>query len=162
MAVLIRLLCWQLGSRLLPGSCALPFVDDTWLFASHGMAAATGNWYCGLLEGAEMGFVLHALRPNELFMDIGANVGSYTVLAAGAVGAKVIAVEPVLSTFESLQQNVVLNRLGDRVCCMNIGMGEQVGQLRFTSGLDTINHVLAPGECGKSVEVDVTTLMIFV
>ncbi len=158
MAALGRVLRWQLGTRLLPGSCALPFVDDTWLLVSRGMTVAAGNWYCGLLEEVEMGFLLHVLRPDELFVDVGANVGSYTVLAAGAVGAKVIAVESVPSPFEALQQNVLLNRLGDRVCCVNAGMGEQAGQLRFTSGLGAINHVLASGECSESIEVDVTTL----
>jgi hypothetical protein len=40
----------------------------------------------GLFEFEEMAFVLHALRGDELFVDVGANVGIYTVLAAGGVG----------------------------------------------------------------------------
>jgi FkbM family methyltransferase len=44
-----------------------------------------------------MAFVLHLLRPDHKFVDVGANVGSYTVLAAGAVGAEVICIEPVRS-----------------------------------------------------------------
>ncbi len=82
-AALGRVFRWQLASRLLPGPIALPFVDDTWLFATRGMTGATGNWYCGLHEVAEMAFVLHLLRPDEHFVDVGANVGSYTILAGG-------------------------------------------------------------------------------
>lgn len=110
-----RVLRWQIGSRLLPAGSALPFVGGTRLFATRGMTGATGNWYCGLHEVEEMGFVLHALRPGELFVDVGANIGSYTVLAAGAVGADVVAVEPVPTTFAVLRRNVCLNDLVDRV-----------------------------------------------
>lgn len=47
------------------------------------MTGATGNWYCGLQEYEDMSFVLHALRPGDLFVDVGANIGSYSILAAG-------------------------------------------------------------------------------
>jgi len=43
----------------------------------------------------DMGFLLHFLRKDDLFLDVGANIGSYTVLAGGAVGAKSISFEPV-------------------------------------------------------------------
>ncbi len=52
------------------------------------------------------------LRPGDTVIDIGANIGCFTVLAARAVGptGRVIAVEPEQSTFESLRRNVRLNR----------------------------------------------------
>ena len=158
MAALSRVVRWQLASRFLPGECALPFVNQTKLFVKRGMTGATGNWYCGLHEEAEMAFVLHALRPSDLFVDVGANIGSYTVLAAGAVGADVITVEPVPSTFGSLRRNVWLNDLDQRVQCVNAGLGEAEGELHFTAGQDTTNHVLAPGESTESVPVRVMRL----
>ncbi|TMC68336.1 MAG: FkbM family methyltransferase, partial [Chloroflexi bacterium] len=90
---------WQFVSRLIAGPIALPFVEGTSLFAMRGMTGATGNWYCGLHEVREMAFVLHLLRAKDHFLDVGANVGSYTVLAGGAVGARVTAVEPIPETF---------------------------------------------------------------
>ena len=119
---------------------------------------ATGNWYCGLHEHREMAFVLHVLRESDLFLDVGANVGSYTILASGAVGARSIAVEPVPATYVHLRENVSLNDLVGRVRCWQGGLGDRAGSLRFTSGLDTVNHVLAPGEEMPAVEVPVTTL----
>ena len=81
------------------------------------MTGATGNWYCGLHEHDDMGFALHFLRATDCLFDIGANVGSYTVLAAGGAGARVVAVEPIPSTFRALRANVRLNDLDDRVTC---------------------------------------------
>ena len=46
------------------------------------MTGATGNIYCGLHEFIELTFLLHLLRPNDLSLNIGANVGSYIILAA--------------------------------------------------------------------------------
>jgi len=153
-----RVLRWQIGSRLAPGPVAVPFVDATRLLVARGMTGATGNWYCGLHEHCEMAFVLHVLRETDLFLDVGANIGSYTILASGATGARSIAVEPVPGTFRHLRGNVALNDLTERVRCYQGGLADRAGSLRFTSGLDTVNHVLAPGEAAAAVEVPVTTL----
>jgi FkbM family methyltransferase len=86
------------------------------------------------------------------------NVVIRTVLAAGAVGADAIAVEPVPTTFAALRRNVCLNDLEQRVRCVNAGLGDSAGELRFTSGNDTMNHVLAEGEGGDFVAVRVLPL----
>jgi len=122
------------------------------------MTGAIGNWYCGLHEYRDMGFVLHCLRSGDLFLDIGANIGSYTVLAAGAVGASVIAVEPIPSTFASLENNVALNHLSARVSCHRVGLSDKAGTLRFTSDLDTVNHVALESEQDGVIEVPVITV----
>lgn len=145
---------------MLPGAVAVPFVDDTRLLVLPGMTGATGNIYCGLHEFEDMGLVLHALRPGDLFVDVGANIGSYTVLAAGACGAHVLAVEPIPSTFAHLIDNVRLNNLQDLVQAKNVGLGAAPGMLRFSTDLDTVNHVLSAAETAEvpSLQVPVDTL----
>lgn len=158
LAAIARVLRWQLAVRLMPGPIAFPYVEDTQLFATRGMTGATGNWYCGLHEVAEMEFVLHLLRPDETCVDIGANIGSYTVLAAGGAKARVVAVEPIPSTFARLAQNVSLNDLEDRVRLWCGGLSDMACTLRFSSELDTVNHVLAEGEGGTAMDVPVQRL----
>lgn len=157
-AAVWRVLSWQIATRLMHGMIALPYVQGTSLFASRGMTGATGNWYCGLHEVHEMAFVLHLLRPGEHFADVGANIGSYTVLAGGAVTARVTAVEPIPETFAHLLRNVALNGLNERVRCCQAGLSVQPGTLRFSAGLDTVNHVLAEGEDLPGVDVPVIRL----
>lgn len=157
-SALIRVMKWQFGSRLLPGLAALPFVEETHLFVTRGMTGATGNWYCGLHEVNEMAFALHLLRKGEHFLDVGANIGSYTVLAAGAVGAKVTAVEPIPETFVHLQRNVVLNELSNNVRSCRMGLSRQNSVLRFSSERGCGNHVLAPDENLAGLDVSVTML----
>jgi FkbM family methyltransferase len=156
---LSRWLRWQLGSRLLSASVAVPFVGPTRLLVSPGMAGATGNIYCGLHEFEEMGFLLHVLREGDLFVDVGANVGSYTVLASGVRHAHSIAFEPVPSTFAALVDNLCLNQLGPLVEAHNRAVGATQGTVRFTTELDTVNHVASDADrWDRTVEVPLTTV----
>ena len=124
----------------------------------RGMTGATGNWYCGLHEVHEMAFVLHLLQSGEHFVDVGANIGIYTVLADGGVNVHVTAVEPKPATFAHLRRNVALNGMNDWVRCSQVGLSDKPGLLRFSSDLDTVNHVLAKGEYPPGVDVPVTRL----
>ncbi|CAI8722954.1 Methyltransferase FkbM family [Methylococcus capsulatus] len=158
-AALIRWLRWQLGSRLLPGEVVCPFVNDACLVVRPGMTGATGNVYVGLHEFEDMAFLLHYLRPEDLFVDVGANVGSYTVLAGGGIGAACLSIEPLPQAFAALRRNIAVNEMGGRVQALNLGLASQPGVLRFTSRLDTVNHVLSKEEDhADAVEVPVRTL----
>ena len=69
------------------------------------------------------------------------------------------AFEPVPATYERLCANLRLNDLVGRVTPLNQGVGETAGTLRFSSGLNAMNHVLGPGESDpRGVDVTVTTL----
>jgi FkbM family methyltransferase len=155
----IRFAKWQIGSRLVGGDVVHGWVNGSKFLVRAGETGLTGNVYTGLHEFADMGFLLHVLRKEDLFVDVGANVGSYSILAGGAVGARVCAFEPVLSTYNRLVQNVRLNRLEDRVRCQNAAVGRESGTVRFTSDLDTVNHAIGDGESHiNTVDVEVTTL----
>lgn len=154
-----RLLSWQVRSRLIGKPVTYGFVNESRLLVYPGMTGATGNIYAGLHEFYDMGFVLHALREDDVFVDVGANIGSYTVLAGAAVGADCIAIEPVPSTFSHLLENVELNYLQNSVDCLNIGIGKEAGTLRFSADEDTMNHVVADAEvCDRTIDIAVKRL----
>ena len=77
----------QLRSRH-QGESLFRWIGGQRLAFQRGMTGATGNFYVGLHEFADMMLPLHFLREGDLFLDIGANVGSYTVLASGVCRAK--------------------------------------------------------------------------
>lgn len=156
---IIRFAKWQVGSRLVPGAIVYDWVNGSKFLVKTGETGLTGNIYTGLHEFPDMGFLLHFLRGEDLFVDIGANVGSYTILACSAVGARGVAFEPVPSTYKRLVENMRLNHLDEKVKCINKGVGTQQGTIAFTSDSDTTNHALASGEhCDNKVTVEVTSL----
>ncbi len=88
-----------------------------------------------------MAFLLHFLRPNDLFVDVGANIGAYTILASSEVKANTISIEPLESTYLKLIDNISINKIQENVKAFNIGLGSKIGKLYFIKSLDTINHV---------------------
>ena len=93
-----------------------------------------------------------ALREGGLFVDVGANVGSYTIWAA-ELGAEVIALEPAADTFGLLAENIALN--GYQVRAVQAAAGDHCGTARFTTGLDAGNSLAADGRVEtKLVTVD--------
>ena len=159
LAAVWRMMSFQIASRIIKAPIILPFINDTQLITTHGMTGATGDWYCGLREYEDMGFLLHALQSGDLFVDVGATIGSYSILAGACEGVKVIAFEPVPQTFSWLQKNIKINALENRIEAMNIGLAEQKGSLNFSSNLDSLNHVVLQEKHNTSVvKVDVSKL----
>ena len=106
------------------------------------MTGATGNIYVGLQEFEDMAFTAHFLRETDLFVDIGANIGSYTIIAGSFSGCRVISIEPIPSTFEYLVNNLKLNGLEELVEAVNLGVGSKADKLVFSIEQDTVNHVI--------------------
>jgi len=158
---LMRFAYWQLQSRFSTSRFIVkPFIGNVKFYAAKGLTGITGNIYTGLHEFTDMAFLLHFLQPEDLFFDIGANVGSYTLLASGQTGANSITLEPVKSTFEILSKNIELNNLQNKVQLINAGAGAQAGEIRFSADEDTGNHVLAENETGKTNTITVPVITV--
>lgn len=148
-----RVVFWQIRSRISPGPFEVTFVNSTKLFARRGEVGVTGNIYFGLYEFEDMAFVAHILRPGDCFADIGANVGVYSVVAAGISGASVVAVEPAPETLNRLQANISLNRLEDLIRIEACAVTDTIGQVRFTATQDSRNHVASTSETEGVIQV---------
>lgn len=137
-------------------------IDVEWIHGLHffiapGETGMTINYYCGMSEPNEMLFMLHFLQAGDIFFDIGANAGSYSLLAAGISNCKVYSFEPVLHTRLRLIENLVLNGLPtDSV--QSCALGSSQGKIQFTKSLDAVNHVVRASEVVSSDLVDQQTL----
>ena len=121
----------------------MPWVNDAVLVVERGMTGATGNLYFGLHETHSMAFMAHLLRPGEVFVDAGANIGSFTVLAGKVSGAIVHAFEPVPATFARLQANIAAN--GIVATAHEVALGDHDGEVRFSADLDCRNGISDEG-----------------
>jgi FkbM family methyltransferase len=155
-----RFLIWQVQSSLSPQKLFIkPFVGQVKFYARKKLTGITGNVYAGLHEFGDMAFLLHFLREGDFFLDVGANVGSYSLLSSGVCKARTIAFEPIPSTFNILASNVTLNKLGNLVTTINSAVGAAKGTLIFISDSDTTNHVLEDGaKAENTVKVPVITI----
>ena len=149
---------WQIGIRLLKKRAIIPWVDDSIFIAGLGETGLTGNIYAGLMEYEDMGFLLHALLPGEIFIDVGANVGAYTILASKVVKSASVAFEPLPNTAQRLRDQIQINDIASSVEIRNIGIGDKQETLFFTNNQDTTNKVSLEGERDGTTLVSVSTL----
>ena len=89
-------------------------------------------FYFGVWEPAITAFIRGSLAPGDKFVDIGANIGYYTCLAAKLVGPSgdVYAIEASPSTYELLLENLKLNEL-DNVHTYNNAVFDKEETLRL-------------------------------
>ncbi len=135
------------------------FVENTFLVVEKGMSSAELQIYTGLYDFEEMLFLMHVLTKDDTFVDVGANVGVYSVLASGVNQAKSIAFEPIPSTFIRLRRNISYNNIKDLCSLYNIGVGDKKTELIFSNDLDAINHIIVdPNFKGSTINIPVDTL----
>ncbi|KAF0244315.1 MAG: FkbM family [Planctomycetota bacterium] len=105
--------------------------------------------YSGRPEYHEMGLVAHLLRPGDRFVDVGANAGYYTILAASIVGpsGSVESFEPGLPALARLRENVALNGLGN-VRVHECALSDASGPAPFVHDRDTENRLATPADAG--------------
>lgn len=76
------------------------------------------------------------LKPGDTFVDVGANIGYFTLLAASCVGQNGwgVAIEASPSIFDLLNENLELNNIGSRVRTVNLAASDQDGTLTVYGG----------------------------
>jgi FkbM family methyltransferase len=85
----------------------------------------------GVIEPELTFFIRHLLPSKRFFLDIGANVGYYSVLAALVnPGCRIHSFEPSPSTFGVLHENVTANHLLN-VQTNQLALGDKTGTLKF-------------------------------
>jgi FkbM family methyltransferase len=149
---------WHIATRILKKKVIVPWVEDSMFISGLGETGLTGNLYAGFMEYEDMIFLLHALQPTETFVDVGANIGAYTILASKVVKSNSIAFEPLITTAERLKDQIQINRINAAVDIRNMGLGDKEGSLFFTNNNDTVNKVSLAGEVENTTMVKVSTL----
>lgn len=159
------------GWAILPSSLKHP--DQSPRFHLHFLASLAGDVGAQHLiineanagyEPATRDFVERVLRPGDLFVDVGAHWGFFSLLAAThpAGGIEVVAFEPDLTNAVTLTENVSRNRLAHVVTVVGAACGNKNELaplvLNTTMGHSIRGIGLAPAARGLSKWVPVVTL----
>lgn len=80
-------------------------------------------WY-GYYEKPVGDLLKKLLRPGNTFVDVGANIGYFSLLASGNFPrGRIISLEPVSKSFEALKANIALNKINN-IEAFNIAAGK--------------------------------------
>ncbi len=137
------------------------YIHETKLLVGKKSTSSQLQYFNSLNDFSEMSFLLHFLNHNDTFVDVGANVGVYTILAAGVSNAKVIAIEPSKETLSILKENIKINSLSNKVEVIEKAIGDKPGNVLFTQNLEAVNRIIRKEDSSvSSFEVVKTTLDI--
>lgn len=122
-------------------------------------------YYRGMYEGTQTSMLNMLLKPGDNFIDIGANVGLYSVVAGHCVGSggRVLAIEPQEHLAGLVRENAELNGLDNvTVCQLALGAESGMGFIHQTSPSNDGAATLRPNDgetvFGESRQVTITTL----
>ncbi len=68
---------------------------------------------------------IRSFKKNNIFFDIGANVGMYSIFSAKVSNVKVYSFEPESNNFQILMENIISNNLIDKVKAFPIAIGDK-------------------------------------
>jgi FkbM family methyltransferase len=99
---------------------------------------------------------LKNLKTAELFIDVGAHWGYYSVLFAleSSPDAQVYSIEPNPKTFRVLQNNVTLNDLGSKITLISAALGRTQGSGHLQPGKKENSGNSKLSEIGIKVDID--------
>ena len=88
----------------------------------------------GVYEPLSLKLALSLVSEGDVCVDVGANIGLYSVLLPLKTGCKVIAFEPNHTTFQVLRRNVVLNNLSELVVAIPCALSKTAGVVEISLG----------------------------
>lgn len=134
----LRAFRFQLGARLLNRRAVARLGDHSEILVDLHRTSATKVLYANPPDYPEMLTWRRRVKPGGLFFDVGANIGSYSILLA-EIGASVTALEPAPDTFELLAENIAIN--GYDISAVRAAAGSFNGTISFSAGADSLNRI---------------------
>ena len=101
--------------------CTVEFDKKKLIFQTPNL---TTKWRADTLFTKEPGTIdwLNQINSEEILLDIGANVGMYTIYASVVRDATVYALEPESQNYSLLNKNIKLNKLDHKVSAYCVGL----------------------------------------
>lgn len=151
---------WQLRKRLIGRPRLLRLANGVRFCAYPDCVVSSALIYADWPEFMELMFLRRFLRPGELVLDVGANVGHISLLLADVVGAEnLVCFEPTPVSYRRLTENWRLNGWPTELL-LQAAAGAEEGMVRIPD-VDrpvTTNSITAASAAPGSVEVRLVRL----
>ncbi len=127
-----------------------PMDSLDYFFPLHAADPSKIGNYTGF-EMRERALVCAALVEGSAMIDVGANVGVFSLSAARAKqNIKIFAMEPVRDNFEVCRINLARNGLTDRISLHHIALGEAHAMVEIPTGVGTWQFISSAAEKSHS------------
>ena len=151
---------YRLLSRLAPDRYEIFRVDGGLIYLNLHESAAMVQRAMRTYEPAKHALISRHLRPGMTFIDVGANKGDFTLLAARLTGpsGRVISIEPEPENHSVLQRSIELNDYAN-IAVLQVALSDRDGTADLQIGSTSGSHTLSPEFNGsRAVSVPTRTL----
>jgi FkbM family methyltransferase len=151
---------WQVEKRVLRHPRDVAYYGFRLRCYPDSQSASNVIYFTPRYNPDEMDFIAAYLRPGDGFLDVGANIGTYALLARSRIGPDgwVDGFEPHPVAARRFRENVERNQLVN-VTVHQAAVGETAGRVAFVATDDVSNRVASSTDVGRrTVEVEVVSL----
>jgi FkbM family methyltransferase len=152
----LRFLNWQLTKRTIRRPRIIAFHGMRLKCYTDSNSTSAAIYFNGLADYWEMKFLLAYLRPGDNFLDVGANAGVYSILAASCVGDRgsIDAFEPMENMARRIEEQASMNCLSN-VQVLRLAASDRNGAVEFgfaySDSMMHIRHRMDAVEAGIQV-----------
>lgn len=147
---------WRLQQHLCESPVSAPVLDFKMLLDTQTPGISKALFSYGIRERDHTLLLLDNLKPNFRCLDLGANIGYYTILMAEGVGAqgRVFAVEPDARNLPLLRANIALNGHSEQVQVFDCAISNTNGRVAIdTSGATNLTRLVQDGDFGDGSQM---------
>lgn len=153
-----KFVAWQLYKRLTGRHWDIFLLPNVKLRCYPDSYSAAAVLYCGLYDYDEMNFLLRYLRHDDSFLDIGANIGVYTLLAASKITTgRIYSFEPFPKNYTRLQENLKINQF-EQVKTYATAISNLTGIVALNPAEGDSMPFLTPTATNQTIRVTTDTL----
>jgi FkbM family methyltransferase len=121
--------------------------------------------YANFPEFEEMNFIYETVNNGDTVLDVGANIGAISILAASrGTKVQVFSFEPTEKLIPLIEENINVNKFQNRIEVIKKAVSDKTGKLQFILESESeINHISSKDDdSSNSIEVDSINLDSFV
>ena len=151
---------WQLQKRLVRRPREMTLANGVRFVAHPDCVISSSLHYSDWPEHAELQFCRRNLRPGQRVIDVGANVGHFSLLLADVAGPEnLFCFEPMRTAWDRLVANFRINEWSTSHLG-NVAVGRSCGTVNFPNPdrPDTTTSISGPGSIGSTVPVSMINL----
>ena len=155
----LRLIWWMINRHFLKLNVIVEMLPGAKLICDPKSSYGSLVFYNSLPEYAEQMFMYQYVQANDKVVDVGAHIGSETVLLGSKLtGGRMYSFEPTPSVKPLLVANIGINNLHDRVVVEDMAVSDHVGSTKFYLSTESEVNSLHNHEGSKAISIKTTTL----
>lgn len=149
----VRIIWWKVNALFFHFPLYYPLTSSLVCICRPESSYASLVVYCHRPEPEVSALIEHFVTSGDVVIDVGANIGAISLLAASKRPKQVFAFEPDSRVYPYLVENIHINKLENVIRTYPIALSNKNGRVTFThSGTTETSHITHSSEAGKSVK----------